>query len=765
MNEAVPEFRFRQDVAVESTASPIPVHVEPTVDGGDEIDLRAYVQRVWRHKWIVFAVTAVLTSGAAIYLFTRPVLYRAEAVIRVDSERAAQDPNGRTSSAPFDDRAYYNTQLEVLESPTLVRNVIRKLDIENNPKFFAGPVMRPPGFVSRPSTASASDVDPAAEAERLSPLVTLVSGMLRAQPVLESRLNVKDTRLISINFDHPDAALSAKIANGVADELVEMNLDNRLRSNTNENKYLQTNIADLRGQIRGDEERLLKYGRNYQLPTQDETQNTVVDRLMGLNRQLLEAENDRKIAEATYRASLEPGAAESYTELNTKQIADIDAKLDDLRQRRAQLLIEVTEKYPDVQEIDKQIAVLEKSAADKRSRSNSMYRTSLETKYRQALAREDAIRKSYNDQQQLTNQQNSAAIDYRIIQQTVDTNRKLLDEMQQRQKENEMLTAKSPNNIRVLDYATIPNLPLDSNRLQYLGLALLFSLTAGIGTALLRDYFDDSLHSPFEIERTLRLPALAAIPAVGNGMFARRRRINAPVMLRLRSGQTEEITAPEGGNELIMNGEVNSPLAESFRQLRTMLTMSPQVGRIKRLLVTSGHPGEGKTTTAINIATSLAQSGASVLMIDADLRNPSLHKVFGLSADEGLSDLLTGQRPFDDARDLIVGLSENLNILPAGAPLFDCAECLGSGAMSDLLRTFEPSFDHIIIDSPPIVGFADSAILAARVDGVLLIVQENRNSTESLRQTRRLLTMVGANIVGVVINKVNSAKERYGYRY
>lgn len=746
---------------------------------GNENHLREYLQRINRHKWIVIIITLLLTTAAGIYLYRQPEVFQAEARVQIDSQgEGGLDPT-KGSSSPFEDRAYFNTQLELLEAPELIRSVIKKLNLEKNQDFLSNnlqaqvaPSNSKSSEISKNSNSGGAKdgaekpkTNKLLEAERLNPMVEIIIDSLNIQPVLQTRQTVKDTRLISIKFKHPNPKITADISNAVADQLVISNLDKKLRTNSNENDYLQNNIADLKSQIRRDEERLLQYGRNYQLPSMDEKQNTVIERLAGLNQQLLEAENDRKRAEASYNAALAPGAADAISEMNTKPISDVDGKLDDLRQRRAQLLVEVTEKHPDVREIDNQIAVLEAAAKNKREKATSMLKTSLEVKYKEALAREESIRDSFKKQWGETLNQNSAAINYRIIQRGLETNRKLLDEMQQREQENEMLKAKVPNNIHVVNYAVTPTKPLDQKRSQYLGLAFLFSFTLGIGVALLRDYFDNAIHSADEVEKTLSLPAIASIPQISNGIFGYSRKLNSGNSLQLANGDEDGQIAIEAGNELIINGDAQSPLAEAFRQLRTILLLSPEVGKIKKLLVTSSRQGEGKTTTAINIATSLSQTGATALVIDADLRNPRLHKIFNLPNEEGLSDILTN--PFESKKvsELLVKQYENLYFLPAGKLLADCADCLSSKQMQELLNSLEKKFDFIVIDSPPVGTFADSAILAAMTDGVLLVVQENRNSAETLRQTRKLLNMVGANIVGVVLNKVKTVNESYDYNY
>lgn len=734
-------------------------------DTADEIHLRHYFSRVYRHKFIVIGVAAVLMTAAVLYLVTRERVYRAETRVQVDFDNngGVAAPTGEPST--FVDRAYFNTQLELLTSPGMIRRVVKNLNLDQDQNF------RP----SAPATSGADVVEAAPvgddaksgerdpDAERLAPYVEAVQDSLDVQPVLRARQAVKDTRLIEIGYTHADPVIAARITNTLADELIAANLERKTSVNTTENKYLQDNINELTAQIKNDEQQLLAFGRNYQLPTLEGSQNTVVERLVGLNQQLLVAENDRKLAEAAYRAAMEPGAAEALAEEGSKQIADIDAKLDELRQRRAQLLVEVTEKYPEVREIDDQIAVLQRQAKERRSRATDVYSKNLDTRYRQAAARETAIKNAFEVQRGNTLEQNEAAINYRIIQQSIETNKKLLDGMKQRSNESDMLLAKVPNNISVVDYASAPNEPMTPFGLQYFLLAGVLSLGAGLGLALLRDYFDDVVHTTSEIETTLRLPALAAVPRIKDSLLARRR-IVQPASLQLSDGEAASpvLNRPE----LILAAEADSPVGEAFRRLKTTLLMSPSFGKLKTILVTSSEKSEGKTTTAVNLATSLSQSGASVLIVDADLRNPSVHRIFGITSGEGLTDVLLQRADGKQASDYIFGYSSTLHLLPAGAPISDSADWLASGEFQSIIDDLAETYDHVIIDSPPICAFADSTILASRADGVLLVVQGSRVSQDTVRQSAKALRMVGANIVGVVMNKVGKHDDSYyGYGY
>ncbi len=742
------------------------------IERTDELDLRYYLSRVMRHKVIVATVTILSTAVAAFFIIDQELKYEARARVQVDYENTGSLAGAADEPTTFVDRTYFNTQLELIQSPSLIRRAIERLEQKSVTELAA----MKPAAASIPSgptvlqaifPVNSSDVVavPTAGSPQISDLqIESIRDSLSAVPVLKQRQAVKDTRLIEISFTHADPTVSALLTNAVADELVEWNLDKKLSTNSTENKYLRDNISELRAKIRGDEERLLGYGRNYQLPTLEGSQNTVVERLVGLNRQLLEAENNRKQAEAVYRSAQDPASANAMAEEGAKQIADIDNKLDELRQRREQLLVEVTEKYPEVQEIDSQIAVLEKQANDRRTRATDLYKTNAETRYRQAVAKETSIRESFDQQRGATMDQNAAAINYRIIQQSIETNNKLLDEMTKRATENEMLRAKVPNNIQVVDYASTPSEPQNKNNYQYLALVFAFSLSGGIGLALLRDYFDDGVQSADEVERAMSSPTLAVVPGARAGLLGPARQMLAPNHLHL-SGGGEMPVVVSGGPELILNSDENSPISEAFRRLRAALLLSPSLGKLKKILVTSSRKGEGKTTTSINIATSLARGGVRVLLIDADLRAPRLHKIFSLNDARGLTELLTELPEHEAVKARITTITTNFDVLPAGPTTSNSAEQLGTGSFDELLELLSADYDHIIVDSPPVTAFADSTVLATMVDGVLMVVQGNKNSQEVVKNSAKLLRMVGARIVGVVLNKVNAGSENYYGRY
>ena len=786
----------------------------------EENHLREYLRAVRKHLWLILGLTLVAASLAAVYVARKPDIYVAGARVQVDLESnpgAGASKGGGTVvlSNATTDPAYFNTQIQNLTSQGLLRRVVKTLDLEHNQSFLRPnknrrlstweSLKRMVGLgdkkerdePSEPaenhlpltggSVAAATAREDLVEAKRLEPFVRLLQSGLKVTPVKETRTSsyTKDTRLIDVQFTHTDPQLAAKIVNAIADTFVLSNLEKKTENTSSTGDFLQKRVAELQSQIRQGEERLVNYAKANQILSLDGTQNTVVERLAGLNRQLLEAENERKDAEAAYRAALSEGAAGALASKDAKASDDTEAKLTALRERRAQLLVDNTEEWPEVKEINQQIAVLEKQLAETKNRATSVVKTNLETRYRQAAERERSIRAAFDRQRGETVTQNEAAINYRIIQQEVETNKQLLDGLLQRSKENDVVMVGTPNNVSVVDYAVSPDYPVGPQRLRTVLMALFLGLAASIGLALLLEYLNDSVRSTEDVDRYVQLPAIGVIPSVGGG--ARRRLLPSSTALQRRGGYDSP--------ELLVNVEARSALAESYRHLRTQVMLSRAGQAPQVLLVTSSTPSEGKTTTAVNTALVLAQrealerksngngndhangngysngngkgngnGGGRILIVDADMRRPRVHSIFGLSNRHGLSNILSNHASEAEAFDMIVRHEESgLDILPAGLIPPNPAELIGSDEMDRLMATLRRNYKHVVIDSPPAISFADAIILSTKSDGVMLVVRSGKTPRGIVRRTRQFLQDVGANVFGVVLNGVHQRENDYYY--
>lgn len=756
--------------------------VDPNAE--NEVHLLDYWRAIRKRLWLVLGIVALITMLAVVYVARKPDFYEAQARVQVDLEDSgALVNNTRPLYGPTDDPIYFNTQLQILVSPGLLRRVVRTLDLEHNPDFFKGNpaqrqstwqrLMRMAGLGkesedggSKPpdqlplnnSVAQATAREDLNEAKRLAPYVGMILNGLKVEPVKESRGYYKETRLIDIKYSHTDPQVASKVVNAIAETYVFSNLEKKTETNSTTGGFLQKRIAELQQQIRTGEERLVNYARNNQIISLDPNQNTVVERLAGLNRQLLEAESERKTAEAAYNAAKAPGAATALADADAKHVNEIESKLVDLRQKRALLLVDATEEAPEVKEVDQQVGELDRQLKDLLSRKSATLLTNLHTRYQQAIEREQALRKSFDQQRAQTLSQNEAAINYRIIQQEIETNRTLLNGLLQGAKENDVVLAGKPNNISIVDYALAPDSPVGPNRGRTIIMAFFLSIGMGVGLALFLEYLDDTVHSTEEVERVLHLPALAVIPSVG----AERRR---PVLSGITALQKQNGNGNGNGHgELLINIDGRSPLAESYRHLRTSVLLSTAGRAPKSLLITSSLPGEGKTTTAVNTAISLAQTGARVVIVDADMRRPRLQHIFNVGMNDGLSTVLSSDASEADMLAMVeTDEASGLNVMSSGPIPPNPAELLGSDQMRRLMTALQARYTHVIVDSPPISSFTDGVLISTMVDGVLLVVHGGKSSRHIVRRSKQLLNDVGAKVLGVVLNNVSLQSHDYYY--
>src|SRR5947208_12777602 len=362
----------------------------------------------------------------------------------------------------------------------------------------------------------------------------------------------------------------------------------------------------------------------------------------------------------------------------------------------------------------------------------------MESRYKAAEGIEKSLAQAYSQANGVSTAQIQHELELAAMTQNLTSDEQYLNTLNQKERELKATGADKGTNVSVVSYSRLPHEPTGPPRTRNILLALALALLAGIGLAFLLDFLDDTVKSLDDVDRYIHLPTLALIPAARSDK-------------RLRDGD-----APAAGASpaLAMVQDVRSHVAESYRHLRTSLLLSSAGQAPKTILVTSSQPSEGKTTTAINTAFMLAQTGAQVLIIDCDLRRPRLHTHFNLSNARGLTNCLSGE--LDDLESLIQTYEKqpNLKLLPSGPIPPNPAELLGSDEMRQLLTTLSQKFTHIIVDSPPAISFTDASILSTFVDGVILVVHGGRSSRAVVRRAKQQLLDVGAHIFGVVLNNV-----------
>jgi capsular exopolysaccharide synthesis family protein len=368
-----------------------------------------------------------------------------------------------------------------------------------------------------------------------------------------------------------------------------------------------------------------------------------------------------------------------------------------------------------------------------------------------AEQREAMLRQAMDKQKQEANQLNESAIEYSLLKRDVETNRTLYEGLLEKLKEAGVTAGLRSNNIKVVDVARIPTAPSEPNIPRNLSFALLLGLTSGIGLAFLLENLDNSVRTPEQAQVISALPALGMIP-LGS------KRTSDENKGHLALASSKEAV------ELVTQTRPQSQMAESYRALRTSLLLSSLGAPPKVILVTSAMPQEGKTTTSINTAVVLAQKGVRVLLIDADLRRPGIHKALGMGPRSGLSNVLTGSVDLQQAitRSPLI---PSLSILPAGTPPPNPAELLASMNTRDLIEGLRQEFDHIVIDTPPTLSVTDAVVLSTRADAVVLVIRSGKTTKQALRRARELLFRVNARVTGVLLNAVDLSSPDYYYYY
>jgi polysaccharide biosynthesis transport protein len=735
--------------------------------------LREYLTVVLKRKWLILSLVLVVTSLVTIQMYRTPSIFEAAATIQIEPKRENPLARGKDqviiNTVRTNDPTYVNTQLRLLENPALARQVVRTLNLQNDPAFFGGqaqsglfaavrrvfargekpaapPAEQQPGQLGVVSPVTEGEMRDQnlspEELDRLEPYEKTLAAGLTVDPVV-------GTNLVTLRFRHSSPELAQRVVNTLADTFIYNNNDRETAAADRNMDLLGKRIAELQNLIRDLEERRVNYAIQNDIPTNPEPgQNLTAERLSQLAKQLLDAENERKSLEALWNAASRETDPNRIPEVqDNKRIQELRKKLEELEQKRAELLITYTEEWPEVKGIDAQIKPLQEMLKLAPGEVLGAMQKRLEA----AREREQALARSYNQQRGGMTSQNKAQIQMGVMDRELATYKQEFDTLKQRQRELENSTAGGrQNNITVTNYARQPRAPIGPARLRTIVLAFLLSLGVGVGLAFLLDYLDDTLKTVDDVDRYLHLPSLALIPA----SRAERARIG-------RGRAPAPAAAPET-TALALVSDVRSHSAEAYRHLRTSLLLSSAGQPPKTILVTSSQPSEGKTTTAVNTAITLAQTGAQVLIIDCDLRRPRVHANFGLHNARGLTNYLSGERDLDSLVQTY-DKQPNLKVLTSGPVPPNPAELLGSIEMRRLLGALSERFTHIVIDSPPAISFTDASILSTLVDGVMLVVHSGRSSRAVVRRAKQQLVDVGAHIFGVVLNNVRLDSPEYYY--
>lgn len=761
-----------------------------------------YFNIVYKRLTIIIILTILITSAVAFYMYRQPSVYQAQLSMIIEPRKAAAGQSRDSININFgNDANYYNTQLLLLKNPDLMRDTIVRLGLHREPNLFGNQnrgVLAT--FRSMFSSEKAS-----AEKETSLPVLTetssdsVTNNQIALTPEEKARADeyagillpgldvnqVERTNLVNVKVQSTKPELAATVANTLAEVFIEQGVKRETQGAQKTYEDLNKSIAELKTTIDSKQQELLREQSSSGLPlTGEKGQELNASKLQTASSQLLTAKDDRRKMEAAYSAALRANAnGEIFAVLGgndavqnvRKQIAEKKAnlesriqelriKIQDLKAEKGKLLATYTEEWKGVIAINEEIkkredilaatekentAIIERDEKKIKQDVAKEVLTGMAAELDAAKRREAQLQQSYDSEIALANQQGVATTRLTTLIREIDTSRTLLDNYIQRQKEQELLISSSrPDNIKISAEAITPGVAIGPNRNRNIIVAFLISLAVGVGLAFLLDYLDDSVKSSDDIGRHLRLPTLALIP---HQNISEKRKL-----LSAKNGGAGTSMA------LIALEDNRSAMAEAYRHLRTSLLFSSAGKPPKTILVTSSQPSEGKTTTAMNTAITLAQSGAEVVIIDCDFRRPRLHSHFNLDNVNGLTNYLSGDRNPNNLLKTYANLP-NLKIITSGPIPPNPAELLSSNEMKNLLQYLKGNFQHIVIDSPPAISFTDAAILATLVDGVVLVALAGKSSIHLMRRFKQRLGTMGARIYGVVLNGIKANSVEYGY--
>ena len=682
--------------------------------------------------WKAAAALAILVVAAMMYqTYTTVPLYRAQARIQIDEEQTTAQTDFKEPYLAYSDpEPYYQTQYKILQGRDLALRAVRHLKLDNVPEF-NGQGPKPPALAQVLSVVKAKVMAPFRSAGGKVPPAQVAPESQQAEAFL-GRVGVnpvRGSRLVDVFFVAADPQFAARAVNVLAEEYVNQNLEFRLQNTDKTLQWLTQEVGKQQNVVQASERMLAEYRENQNALSLEDRQNIIVSRLNQVNDVASKARTSRIQKEALYNQVIAAKDRESLTTIAANPfVQQLKARIVELERDRLRLAERYGDKHPDLLRVTSQINDAERQLDEEISKNVA----AIKADYQAALEEEKQLNSDLEAQKVQATDLNRKSIDYSVLQREAESNRQVYESLLQREKELRVVSNSRANNVRLLDRAEMPDAPFTPNTRRAWMMALLFGLGMGIAAAFAIDYLDDTVKTPEDVAWRLHLNFLGLVPKV------------------------------HGERHPLLSGPVPHDFGEAFRALRTALVASSGTDATHLVAITSTQPLEGKTTTAVNIALALAIGGARVLLIDADMRRPSVHKAMRLPNDRGLAELLNGKARM---REVVQRCGDpNLLVIPAGSTPSNPSELLGSDRMRAFMQQLSTGpFDWVIVDTPPVLAVTDAVVLAPLVHSVTFVIGAEMTRWRLAERAIETLRAGHPTSIAAVLNRVDFDRNRYYY--
>ncbi len=737
-----------------------------------EIDLLDIWRIAVKRKWIIVSAVVVILVITAVHLFTRVPLYKATATIIIENPSSnmlnINDAFPTSAYYQYDfTGAYFNTQLRLLTSRSLAERVARKMNLSDREEFEdygeskKNIIQSFKEFITlkwiskKEVPDEEADEDLVFERNPNEAYAFTVLGGLSVNPV-------EETRLVEVSYRSPYPQLAADVVNAVVDEFINYSIEMRYEATQQASEFLNDQIAQLRSELSLKEREIQRYGEEKELLYLSDKESSVVSKFGDLNSALTQAQIERIKAESAYLElkGLEVDSLPQY--ISNPVIQSIKTEYNQLLNTYQEKLKTFKPSYPEMVSLSARIDSIRDQLKDEIQKAVE----AAESDYKAALKEESKLKGLLEEQRKSVIEMNNNSILYNSLKIEIENKRNLLNSLLARQNEtlvSARLRGLKSSNMKIIDRALVPRAPYYPNKSRSLMMGLLLGLFLGAGLAFLADYVDNTIKEPEEAERLIELPSLGVIP------FVSKDGVKKGDAYASYTYGTDEEKKPLNIKqfEMINLDYPKLSVSENYRTLRTSILFSQADSVPKSISFTSAFPQEGKTATLVNTAVSFAQLDKKVLMIDADMRKPRLHKVFDLNMLNGLSSFLTGKVYLDEI--IKETKHKNLFVITSGPHPPNPVELMNTPRMKELIETLKERFDFVFLDTPPVLAVVDSAIVSSIVDGTVFIIKIGKTTRKAYVNSIKALNKVNAHIIGVVYNEMKVrgrsyySAEQHGY--